>query len=242
MTRSALAAASIAWLVFMPALPKRSGLGGTHSPVVRHAEEVHGSDRSAGSRSYANATRGSLALVDHVEVIGPVGSLVREPMVVQHRSGALFVTGYEAFGASRLFESTNSGASWADVTYPSAVEPAPDNSDVDLAVAPDGTIYFAKLGIDRKRAAVSDLVVGSSRDTGKTWHWSTLAVGPVTDRDWVAVAPDGAAHVIWNDGHGVLYAASRDAGISWSRPVRISEQRGVESPRGWTARGDRGSA
>lgn len=35
------------------------------------------------------------------------------------------------------------------------------------------------------------------------------------------MAPDGTAHVIWNDGSGVYHSASRDRGSKWTEPQRI---------------------
>ena len=46
------------------------------------------------------------------------------------------------------------------------------------------------------------------------------------DRPWVKVAPDGTAHVIWNDGAGVCHAVSRDGGLTWTERDRIHPQGG----------------
>jgi BNR/Asp-box repeat. len=63
--------------------------------------------------------------------------------------------------------------------------------------------------------------VGVSHDAGATWSWTVLSHNRFDDRPWAVVAPDGTAHVIWNDGSGVQHVMSTDDGATWSRPVRI---------------------
>src|SRR5262249_20377859 len=90
------------------------------------------------------------------------------------------------------------------------------NSDVSLAVARDGTIYFVSMQFDRKALEGVHIVIGVTRDAGHTWQWKMLSKKRYDDRPWVAVAPDGTAHVIWNDGSGVYHIASHDRGSTWS--------------------------
>jgi len=167
--------------------------------------------------------------VDHVDL------MAREPMVVQHPNGALFVSGYGP-GSSDLSEpalnwrphlwtSRDRGASWTRVNVGTAADGALGNSDVDLAVARDGTLYFVNLGYDPPKREGNFVTIGVSRDAGDTWSWKTLSKNHFDDRPWVKVAPDGTVHVIWNDG-SVLYRSSRDRGATWSEPVRLSEHGG----------------
>jgi hypothetical protein len=67
-------------------------------------------------------------------------------------------------------------------------------------MAADGTLYFATMIIDLKTAEGVQITIGISHDIGKTSQWTTLSKKRFDDRPWVAVASDGAAHVIWNDG------------------------------------------
>jgi hypothetical protein len=68
--------------------------------------------------------------------------------------------------------------------------------------------------------------IGVSSDVGATWAWTQLSNTRWDDRPWVEVAPDGTAHVIWNDGEGVSYAVSTDRGKTWVERPRIHPQGG----------------
>jgi hypothetical protein len=100
------------------------------------------------------------------------------------------------------------------------------NSDVSLAIAPDGTIYFASMQFDRKKLEGVHIAVGVSNDAGQTWKWRMLSKKRYDDRPWVAVAADGTAHVIWNDGTGVYHTSSRDRGTTWSDSQMINPDAG----------------
>lgn len=194
---------------------------------------IAGAACAAGSRSRSPAApERTLALVQRVE---HVDTLAREAMVVERRDGTLFVAGYggvvpggrsDASGGnrSRLWRSTDHGATW------SQVDPGPDaadkigNSDVDLALAPDGTLYFASMLFVRGEGR--RIAVGVTRDGGASWTWTVVSEHRFDDRPWVKVAPDGAAHVIWNDGSGVYHVASRDHGATWSQAARLYDHGG----------------
>ena len=68
--------------------------------------------------------------------------------------------------------------------------------------------------------------IGVSQDVGATWTWKQLSNTRWDDRPWVEVAPDGTAHVIWNDGDGVSHAVSTDRGKTWSERPKIHPQGG----------------
>jgi len=152
-----------------------------------------------------------------------------EPMVVQHPNGTLFVSGYGAGMLNQrplLWRSRDHGATWTRVNVGTEADGALGNSDVDLAVASDGTLYFASMGFNNTSHEGAYVAMGVSRDAGATWSWSLISKNRFDDRPWVKVAPDGTAHVIWNDGSGVLYRQSRDRGVTWSDPSRIHDQGG----------------
>jgi hypothetical protein len=97
---------------------------------------------------------------------------------------------------------------------------------VDLAIGPDDTLYFVAMSYDNQKDEGTRITVGVSKNAGATWSWKILSENRFDDRPWVAVAPDGTAHVIWNDGSGVRHAVSQDAGASWNITARINEQGG----------------
>ncbi len=154
-----------------------------------------------------------------------LGLRAREPMVVEHPGGTLFVAGYGE-DLPTLWASRDQGATWTRVDVGTEAEGAIGNSDVDLAVAADGTIYFVTMVFDRKAAEGSQISIGVSRDVGATWSWTSLSKTRFDDRPWVEVATDGSPHVIWNDGGGVCHATSPDRGATWIERDRVHPEGG----------------
>jgi hypothetical protein len=171
-----------------------------------------------GCNSRANTTAAAqLKPLDPVDV---VGRRAREPMIARGTDRTLFVTGYGEDTPS-LWRSNDEGLTWRSVDVGAAVEGAVGNSDTDLAVAPDGTVYLAQMSFDRDKGEGLQMSVGASRDSGATWKWSMLSKRRFDDRPWIDVGRDGAAHMIWNDGSGVSHAISTDRGASWAQGPRI---------------------
>ena len=189
-------------------------------------------DRRAVPRTEPPWTLSISGPIDHLDVVA------REPMILEHPDGSLFVGG---FGASRvrvnrtdeltLWKSGDGGTTWARVDVgPGAprAQGAVGNSDMDLALAPDGAVYFVTLFFDVEKYEGRQVSVGVSKDVGATWKWTLLSNTRFDDRPWIKVAPDGAAHVIWNDGAGVCHAASQDGGLTWTERERV-HSRGLSS-------------
>jgi len=153
------------------------------------------------------------------------GLLAREPMVVKHPAGAWFVSGYGDPGP-KLWKSADGGHTWSQVDVGTEADGAVANSDVDLAVGPDGTLYFMSMGFDRTKLEGTHIVMGVSHDVGESWQWTRLSNDRFDDRPWVEVAPNGTAHAIWNDGQGVSHATSADAGRTWTEHQRIHDSGG----------------
>jgi hypothetical protein len=162
-----------------------------------------------------------------------IDSVAREPMLVEHPSGALFVSGYgsqvtgvDPKALPNLWKSDDGGGSWNRVDIGTPEDGAIGNSDVDLAVGPDGTLYFVSMGFDRTARAGTHITIGVSHDVGDSWSWTLLSEDHFDDRPWVRVAPDGTAHVVWNDGSGVSYAVSEDKGETWAERQKVYPQGG----------------
>lgn len=142
-------------------------------------------------------------------------------MVVEHPDGSLFVGSYGNPPRPTLWKSSDHGATWKRLDVGAESDGAIGNSDVALAVAPDGTVYFVNLFFDRTKKEGSQVSIGVSRDAGKTWRWSVLSKEKFVDRPWVGVTKNGVAHVVWSDETGVHHASSRDRGANWPEGPRV---------------------
>jgi hypothetical protein len=172
------------------------------------------------------AGQGSSKLVVAARV-DKIDERAKEAMVVEHPDGTLFVAGYGGPPRGvRMWKSADHGASWTRVNFGTEADGAIGNSDVDLAIARDGTLYFAALDFDGAAREGLGISIGVSKDAGSTWRWTRLSQHRYDDRPWVRVAADGTAHVIWNDGSGVNYAVSHDRGATWTQKARIYEKGG----------------
>jgi len=149
-------------------------------------------------------------------------------MVVELSDDTLFVSGYDndSEKSPGLWRSRDHGATWESVNVGSKTDGAIGDSDVDLAASPDDTLYFVAMTFDVKKLEGVRIAVGASKNAGAKWSWKVLSENRFDDRPWIGVAPDGTAHVIWNDGSGVRYAVSQDSGASWNLRPRINEQGG----------------
>lgn len=164
--------------------------------------------------------------VDHLDLSS------REPALLRHHTGALFVAGYgrdddgEKQTTPRLWRSDDAGATWQKVDVGTVAQGAIGNSDTSLAEGPDGTIYYASLSFDRAGRQGSTwsggaVTIGVTHDVGRTWRWSTLSKNPHDDRPWIGVDAKGTAHVVWGDGEHVYHSTSSDQGASWAAPAPI---------------------
>jgi hypothetical protein len=157
--------------------------------------------------------------------IDQLGSLAREPMVVRHPTGALFVTGYWDT-IPPVWKSTDNGGTWSKLDVGTAADGAFGNSDSDLAIGPDGTVYLITLVFSRTTFRGLSVQVAVSHDVGGTWKWTQLDKADLVDRPWIDAAPDGTVHAIWNDGAGVRRAMSADSGRTWKDEGRVHDQGG----------------
>ena len=180
-------------------------------------------DKSASDKPSTSKTLVATDSVEHLD------RLAREPMVVELSDGTLFVTGYgghygEVEKIPDLWRSRDHGATWESVNVGRNADGAIGNSDVDLAVGRDDTLYFVAMSYDNKKNEGVRIAIGASKNAGATWTWRVLSETRFDDRPWIGVTPHGTAHVIWNDGNGVRYEVSQDRGASWKERPRINDQ------------------
>ncbi|MDP6810345.1 MAG: sialidase family protein [Pseudomonadales bacterium] len=166
--------------------------------------------------------------VDHLAI-----SAAREPMLAVHPNGTFFVAAYGRQDTGTdwtvpplLWSSDNGGKNWQLVDVGTSEDGAQGNSDTDLTIAADGTIYYVSMGFNRGTRAGTHVTMGVSKDAGNSWWWQMLSQTEFDDRPWVVVAPDNAVHTIWNDGAGIPYFISQDGGISWQEQPRITNAGG----------------
>ena len=175
----------------------------------------------------SGCTLGPESSIKRSEVL--LGQAVREPMLVEHPTGALFVAGYsrdeaEASDPPNLFRSDDGGGTWIQVDVGTTEEGARGNSDVDLVVGPDGVLYFLTMGFDRSVGEGTHVSLGISRDIGLTWTWESISETRFDDRPWLALTSE-SIHVVWNDGSGVRHSV-REGEKTWRERERITTSGG----------------
>jgi len=116
--------------------------------------------------------------VDHFD------RLAREAMVVELSDGTLFVSGYDnnSEKSPGLWRSRDHGATWESVNVGSKADGAIGDSDVDLAVGPDDTLYFVAMTYDVKKEEGAGIAVGASKNAGAKWSWKVLSETRFDDR------------------------------------------------------------
>lgn len=175
----------------------------------------------------------------------------REPVIVQAADGTLYVAGFWGFArhiekpgtphnllqGPLAWKSTDDGQTWKRLSPGLPVQGAISNSDLDLTVADDGTLYLAALsyyslplpvsapGVDP--ATTLTVVVGASGDRGGTWTWTRLDEGPERSHPWVEADPQGRAHVVWGNEQGIWRAESANGGATWKRAEQAVHEAGA---------------
>ena len=165
--------------------------------------------RPAGPNASQTTTLVISKPIDHVDL------KAREPMIVQHPDGTLFVSGYGE-STPTLWKSADRGASWARINLGTESDGAVGNSDVDLAVARDGTLYFVTMYFDRKTNEGTQINLGVSKDLGASWSWTLLSKSRFDDRPW------------WRSPRTALLTLSgTTVAASHTRRARTAEQLGT---------------
>ena len=132
-----------------------------------------------------------------------------EPTVDVAPDGTIYVTGATglAIGAvppsiSAVYRSDDGGVSW--ILTPAGLRAlAIGGGDIDLVVAPSGTIATTDLWLGNSSVAVSS-------DKGQSWLAQPLQGVPVQDRQWLAATPSGFYHVVHQLPTGDVVSFSQD--------------------------------
>jgi hypothetical protein len=132
-----------------------------------------------------------------------------EPTIDAAPDGTLYVTGTTGLcvgcvplSIGAVYRSDDGGATWR--TTPSSLRQiAVGGGDIDLVVAPNGSIATTDLWLGNSSVAVS-------ADKGETWLASPLQGVPVQDRQWLAATPSGYYHVVHQVPLGDVVSFSQD--------------------------------
>src|SRR6266481_5642605 len=179
------------WTPLLPCLVSRVPLAVTFACLVA----VFGSYTLGSNKQLAKKNSAASKTLVATERAEHLDRFAKEPMVVELSDGTLFVSGYDGDleKSPGLWRSRNHGATWESVNVGTKADGAIGNSDVDLAVGRDDTLYFVAMSFDIKAFEGTRITVGVSKNAGATWSWKTLSENRFDDRPWVAVAPDGTA-------------------------------------------------
>ena len=164
-------------------------------------------------------------------------------------AGNLYVAHTNFHGASGgspivFSRSTDGGATFSQPKVVSTGGPSgtPSNQGVDIAVAPNGTIYLAYTAFQGGGSAFNGIALVTSRNCGKKWSQPVL-VGAINDPQApnVAFRTPAFAFVAADDTDpNIVYVAyqslagdydiyvqrSTDGGATWSAPVQANEDPG----------------
>lgn len=123
---------------------------------------------------------------------------------------------------TEVWFSEDGGATWRASRPPSAIPALAQASEVDPSLAFDvnGTLHYTAL-VESQLVTHGVVYYSSSPDLGATWTEPVLIADDArgtTDRNWLAILPDGRIVVTWQQypvGSGIAWSA--DGGATWAR-------------------------
>ena len=150
-------------------------------------------------------------------------------------------------GPAYLARSVDHGVTWETARPIYDAGPSGQTINNQIVVLPDGTLldFFTQLDTALNRTVTASIGVVRSADKGSTWSQriKIADVASVGTRDpeagtrvrdgtnlgSIAVSPQGALHVVWQDARAtngardnILLSRSTDGGLTWSAPARIN--------------------
>lgn len=171
-----------------------------------------------------------------ISIVDPGRDATEPSILLDPDRGAIFVSALSGLlpprmggGQSYLWKSTDAGATWRQISLGLADRhnrnAAPGGGDTDLALAPDGTIYYVDQWIGSQSVSVST-------DGGESWDsFQPVTTVPVVDRPWIEVDDEGAVYeVVHTFAPGVWVSKSVDRGKSWLQQVKASDDAAAPSP------------
>jgi hypothetical protein len=144
-----------------------------------------------------------------------------------------FRLGYRRVGVGYTFDS---GQTWYDTLL--YVPPHPRQSDPVLAVDDDGNFYACTLSL-LWGDGPSGIYIQKSTDGGVSWSDPYVAIdsveGVFEDKQWITVdrssgPTNGNVYITWSRFYEtqILLVSSTDGGETYSDPVRVSDDEGVQ--------------
>jgi len=123
-------------------------------------------------------------------------------------------------GHGRLWKSTDNGASFTQLSFPSPWGRFPGGGDTDVVLSHDDRVYFLDLWGGANAVTVS-------KDGGQTWAQGNPIVGvPTSDRQWIGLGErdellgEDTVYVIYSklfvQPDWTYIARSRDGGLTWT--------------------------
>ncbi len=146
-----------------------------------------------------------------------------------------FRLGYRRVGVGYTFDG---GQTWHDTLL--VVPPHPRQSDPVLAVDDDGTYYACTLTLEWSMDEPSGIYIQKSTDGGVSWSEPYIAIdsvqGVFEDKQWMALdrssgPTNGNIYISWTrfgDITEILLVSSTDGGETYSDPVNVSDEAGVQ--------------
>ena len=146
-----------------------------------------------------------------------------------------FRLGYRRVGVGYTFDG---GQTWSDVLFD--VPYRPRASDPVLTVDDDGNYYACTLEYEGTFDEPSGLYVRKSTDGGMSWSEPVIAIdsveGVFEDKQWITLdrssgPTNGNIYISWTrfgDITEILLVSSTDGGETYSDPVYVSDEAGVQ--------------